>query len=109
MRIISYKNVLLDVGVVYEKQRRFQNMSVRLLGTPITSQIVAASRRECSRTQVDVARPRCTQYNSWIRTLLGETLGKQVSVNFLREEKMIHVYLVSCLSFYINFLHCNVI
>lgn len=40
------------------------NISAGLFGKPVISHIVAANLRECSKTQDEVARPKCTQYNS---------------------------------------------
>lgn len=48
---------------IYIKKKNYK-MSAGLFGTPVTSHIVAASLLECSKTQDEVANPKCTQYNS---------------------------------------------
>lgn len=42
----------------------YYRISAGLFGIPVTSHIVAASLLECSKTQDEVANPKCTQYSS---------------------------------------------
>lgn len=60
-------------------------MSNGLDGMPDTSQIVDASRCDCSRTLDDVAPPECIQYNSKQRILLWSILGKHVLTKRLQK------------------------
>lgn len=61
----------------YNKSRGFP-------GVPVTSFIVAAKRLQCSKTQLDVAKPKCTQNSSKHFILELGILGKQISIKRLK-------------------------
>ena len=76
----------LECIFTHKPDKRFwysYKRSSGLPGIPVTSQIVAASRRECSRTQEEVASPRWIHMSSKHLILLGDVLGKQHSISFL--------------------------
>lgn len=75
---------------MYSIWNTFYRRSRGLVGKPVTSQTVAAILRECSRTHDDVAKPKCTQYNSKHRILLVGYFGKQASTNFLKQKASVN-------------------